>query len=270
MMIHTVNSIGLMGAAGSGKDTTARILIQKLEDAGVGTFETYSFARPLKEFTIDVFGIAPSIVEPTTPEARALRETVTKVTYTDEDLRGAFDDALTNILEAYGEAIDIPFDGLLACLGYFNAKDAYAGLYKKYLEVLSGEMYTPNAFMRILHKLVDKEPMVRFKTSPRRLLQKTGTEFFRDTISQSFWTDVAPKRNVIYTDVRFGNELDFVHQNGGLMLKIVNKNQQVIKSSSHASEELVYTAKADYVIEHDGRTLETIHQAVDRFITTLN
>lgn len=264
-----IDSIGLMGAAGSGKDTTARILIQKLEAAGLGTFETYSFARPLKEFTVDVFCISPSIIEPTTPEARALREAVTRVTYTDADLRSAFDDALTDILEAYVESIDMPFNVLLECLGYFNVKDAYNGLYKKYLEVLRGELYTPNAFMRILHKLIEEEPMVRFKTSPRRLLQKTGTEFFRETISQSFWTDVAPKRNVIYTDVRFGNELDFVHQNGGLMLKIVNTNQQVIKSSSHASEELVYTAKADYVIEHDGRNLQTIHHAVDNFITTL-
>lgn len=265
-----MNSIGLMGAAGSGKDTTARILIQKLQDAGFETFDTYSFARPLKEFTVDVFSISPSIIEPTTPEARALREKVEYVTYTDDDLRSAFDDALSDILGRYIEAHGITFAQCFEVLEYFSNLAAFDGLYKKYLEVLSGEMYTPNAFMRILHKLLEEEPMVRFKTSPRRLLQVTGTEFFRDVISQSFWTDVAPKRGVIYTDVRFSNELDFVHQNGGLILKVVNKNQQVIKSSSHSSEELVYTAQADYVIEHDGKHLETIHQAVDRFIATLN
>lgn len=264
-----INSIGLMGAAGSGKDTTARILIQKFQDAGFETFETYSFARPLKEFTVDVFSIAPHIVEPTTPEARAKREEVTRVEYTDSGLQMSFDFALANILEAYNEANDITFTELFDALGYKNHGHAFGSLYKKYLEVLQGEMYTPNAFMRILHKLVDEEPMVRFKTSPRRLLQKTGTEFFRDIISQSFWTDVAPRRGVIYTDVRFSNELDFVHQNGGLMLKIVNKNQQVIKSSSHSSEELVYTAHADYVIEHDGKDLRTIDIAVERFIESL-
>lgn len=265
-----MSSIGLMGAAGSGKDTTARILIQKLEDAGLGTYETYSFARPLKEFTVDVFSISPSIIEPTTPEARALRETVARATYTDAGLQMSFDFALANILEAYNESNGITFTELFASLGYKNHGHAFGDLYKKFLEVLQGEMYTPNAFMRILHKLTDEEPLVRFETSPRRLLQKIGTEFFRDSISQSFWTDIAPKQGVIYTDVRFGNELDYVHQNGGLMLKIVNKNQQVIKSSSHSSEELVYTATADHDVEHDGVHLETIHQAVDRFIKTLN
>jgi len=265
-----MNSIGLMGAAGSGKDTTARILIQKLHNAGIGLFETYSFARPLKAFTVDVFNVSPSIIEPTTPEARALRESVTRTDYRDCALRNSFDFALMSILDDYTEATDTGYSELFASIGYGDSSIAFDGLYKKYLEVLRGEMYTPNAFMRILYKLVDKEPMVRFKTSPRRLLQVTGTEFFRETISQSFWTDIAPKRGMIYTDVRFGNELDFVHQNGGLMLKIVNQNQQVIKSSSHASEELVYTAQADYVIEHDGKNLETIDIAVDRFITTLN
>lgn len=268
----SMKSIGLMGAAGSGKDTTARILIERLNAAGLGEFETYSFARPLKEFTVDVFSISPSIIEPTTPEARALREAVTRVTYTDSRLRNAFDWALMDILESYmlAKGPTCNYQTLFASLGYDDSCLAMDGLFEKYLEILSGEMYTPNAFMRILHKLTDGTKMVRFETSPRRLLQKTGTEFFRDVISQSFWTDVAPKQDVIYTDVRFSNELDFVHQNGGLMLKIVNTNQQVIKSSSHASEELVYTATADHVIEHDGRNLETIYQAVDRFIKTLN
>lgn len=265
-----MNSIGLMGAAGSGKDTTARILIQRLHEAGIGLFETYSFARPLKAFTVDVFNVSPSIIEPTTPEARALRESVTRTDYTDRGLRNAFDFALMSILDDYTEANDTSYNELFASIGYGDPSMAFDLLYNKYLEILQSEMYTPNAFMRILHGLTDTTPMVRFKTSPRRLLQVTGTEFFRDVISQSFWTDVAPKRNVIYTDVRFGNELDFVHQNGGLMLKIVNKNQQVIKSSTHSSEELVYTATADHVIEHDGRHLESIYSAVDRFITTLN
>lgn len=264
-----MNSIGLMGAAGSGKDTTAKILIAKLQDAGRETFETYSFARPLKDFTIDVFRIAPHIIEPTCPQSRALRETVQRFNYNEAALRNNFNWALDEILEAYATAKDISYDDMLAGLGVESFNHACDKLYAAYRKILTPELFTPNRFMSILYRLVDSGEVTRFMTSPRKLLQVTGTEFFRDNVSQSFWTDIAPKRNVVYTDVRFANELDFVHDNGGLVLKIVNKNQQVIANSGHASEQLVYTATPDYTIEHDGVNLSSIERAVDDFIATL-
>lgn len=264
-----MNNIGLMGAAGSGKDTTAKILIRKLQEAGLETFETYSFARPLKEFTVDVFNIAPHIIEPTCPESRALRETVMRANYDRGTLEAQFADAITDMLELYAEANELTFDEMLAKLGRGTLTQTVQSLYLDYRRVLKKEEYTPGRFMSILIALFGSVNIVRFNTSPRILLQLTGTEFFRQHISQSFWTDVAPRRNVVYTDVRFANELDFVHANGGLVLKIVNKNQQVIANSAHASEQLVYTAAPDYTIEHDGVTFASIERAVDGFIATL-
>lgn len=264
-----MNSIGLMGAAGSGKDTTALILIRKLREAGLETFETYSFARPLKDFTIDVFRIAPHIIEPRRPADRVARETVARATYSRAVLKADFGWALIEILEVYANATDVPFDEVLNKLGYGDLPTAVDALFERYIKVLKPEEFTPNAFMSILYKLFGSDEVIRYKTSPRRLLQVTGTEFFRDVISKSFWTDVAPKRNVVYTDVRFANELDFVHDNRGLILKIVNTNQQVIQSTTHASEQLVYTATPDYTITHDGKNLSTIEFAVDQFIATL-
>ncbi|MNN65301.1 hypothetical protein D3C81_1807910 [compost metagenome] len=154
-------------------------------------------------------------------------------------------------------------------LGVADLEGACDKLYAAYRKILEPELFTPGWFKSTLYRLVDSEEMIRFMTSPRKLLQVTGTEFFRDNVSQSFWTDIAPKRNVVYTDVRFANELDFVHDNGGLVLKIVNTNQQVIANSGHASEQLVYTATPDYIIEHDGINLSSIDRAVDKFIATL-
>lgn len=264
-----MNSIGLMGAAGSGKDTTARILINKLQEAGLETFEPYSFAGPLKDFTIDVFGIAPHIVEPRTPEDRITREAVVKITYSVEQLKSDFAWAISDILDVYAEANDMDHASMLASLGHGNINQTVDALFEAYRKILNNESYTPSWFTSILHRLLRNTEVVRYKTSPRRLLQVTGTEFFRENVSHSFWTDIAPKRNVIYTDVRFANELDFVHANGGLVLKIVNKNQQVIANSAHASEQLVYTATPDYTIEHDGVNLYTIDRAVEQFIATL-
>lgn len=264
-----MNSIGLMGAAGSGKDTTARILIRQLNDAGLESFDTYSFAGPLKEFAIDVFRIAPHIVEPTRPEDRALRETATKVSYYQEDLKTDFSWALSDILGVYAEANDMTWAEMLDKLGRGNITETTDSLFNDYLKILSKETYTPNWFASILHRLFTPKGVITYNTSPRKLLQVTGTEFFRENVSHSFWTDIAPKRNVIYTDVRFANELDFVHANGGLVLKIVNENQQVIANSSHASEQLVYTATPDYTITHDGVNLHSIERAVEQFIATL-
>ncbi|MNE52380.1 hypothetical protein D3C80_1470500 [compost metagenome] len=191
-----------------------------------------------------------------------------KLKYSEAYLFSDFSWALSDLLDVYAEATGMTHFEMLAKLGYSNINVAVAELFKVYLKILSPEECTPGVITRILHSFF-REGVRVYRTSPRRLLQITGTEFFRDNISQSFWTDVAPKRNVIFTDVRFDNELDFVHANGGKILKIVNKNQQVITSSSHASEQLVYTATPDYTIEHDGVTLASIERAVDEFIATL-
>jgi hypothetical protein len=63
--------------------------------------------------------------------------------------------------------------------------------------------------------------------SPRYALQLMGTEVGRDVFHEDFWViklknyiDNAPEQHYVITDVRFKNEIDFVHRQGGTLIEI--------------------------------------------------
>lgn len=63
--------------------------------------------------------------------------------------------------------------------------------------------------------------------TPRLALQLLGTEVGRDVFHQDFWVIKLKKyieenkdQDFVITDVRFGNEIQFVHNNGGILIEI--------------------------------------------------
>lgn len=63
--------------------------------------------------------------------------------------------------------------------------------------------------------------------TPRYALQLMGTEVGRDVFHKDFWViklkkymNDNPDQNFVITDVRFGNEIDFVHQMNGALIEI--------------------------------------------------
>lgn len=63
--------------------------------------------------------------------------------------------------------------------------------------------------------------------TPRLALQLMGTEVGRDVFHENFWViklknyiDKSPEQNYVITDVRFRNEIDFVHSQGGILIEI--------------------------------------------------
>lgn len=61
--------------------------------------------------------------------------------------------------------------------------------------------------------------------SPREALQKMGTEVGRDVFHQDFWVMSLESRmdksyNYVITDVRFPNEIDWIHNQGGKVYQI--------------------------------------------------
>lgn len=62
--------------------------------------------------------------------------------------------------------------------------------------------------------------------SPRLALQLMGTEVGRDVFHQDFWVlNLENKmrdktKNYVITDVRFPNEMEFVHRQGGILIEI--------------------------------------------------
>ena len=63
--------------------------------------------------------------------------------------------------------------------------------------------------------------------TPRLALQLMGTEVGRDVFHQDFWViklknymQKNPDQNYVITDVRFQNEIDFVHKQNGILIEI--------------------------------------------------
>ena len=63
--------------------------------------------------------------------------------------------------------------------------------------------------------------------TPRLALQLMGTEVGRDIFHQDFWViklkrymEQNPDTNYVITDVRFQNEINFVHQSNGILIEI--------------------------------------------------
>ena len=61
--------------------------------------------------------------------------------------------------------------------------------------------------------------------TPREALQKVGTEVGRDVFHQDFWVQALDakvdfKKHYVITDVRFPNEINWIHENGGIIVEI--------------------------------------------------
>lgn len=93
----------------------------------------------------------------------------------------------------------------------------------------------------------------------RELLQRMGTEVGRQLYGENFWVQMAMRQmrqdhhngefNYVFTDVRFPNECDAVHNHGGLVFRIDRGNSAV---NAHASEAHVLTMPVDGVIRNTG------------------
>lgn len=108
--------------------------------------------------------------------------------------------------------------------------------------------------------------------SPRQMLQTLGTEWGRDTISQSLWIDIgmrrierllAEGRNVVVTDVRFDNEAAAIKAAGGEVWKVL-RGEGCVKGVSmrHASEGGIGEVLIDKIIGNWG-SLARLRQTVD-------
>lgn len=118
------------------------------------------------------------------------------------------------------------------------------------------------------------------KQTPRSLLQKIGTDLFRNQLHSNTWVnatfaDYKPigdillegevrrvrEEDLIYpnwiiTDMRFPNELEAVKKHNGITIRInrglIERTGKMIHEPEHISETALDNAEFDYVIENDG------------------
>ena len=111
----------------------------------------------------------------------------------------------------------------------------------------------------------------------RHLMQTLGTEWGRNAVNEDFWTQVAATRfnnllsgrtarriGLVFTDVRFPNEVDLIHAVGGTIIRVTRPGiTQPARTAAHASE----TAQldADVHIVNDGTPEELFAQLAEHF-----
>jgi len=103
--------------------------------------------------------------------------------------------------------------------------------------------------------------------TPREILQKVGTDLFRNklsdlckNISSDIWIKNIERQlesidttNIVITDVRFPNEVDFIKKHGGITIKITRPN--LIHNFEHSSENQIDEMVCDYEIINDSTIL---------------
>lgn len=90
----------------------------------------------------------------------------------------------------------------------------------------------------------------------REMLQRFGTEMGRDVFGTDFWVDLTlpvggyyAGRKIVITDCRFQNEVDRIHEIGGMVCRIIRPD--TTEEVSHASEATTLLKGIDYEIGND-------------------
>jgi hypothetical protein len=124
--------------------------------------------------------------------------------------------------------------------------------------------------------------------TPREILQKVGTELFRNTLSKELehidkdiWIRSVEKtmlndikkgfNKFVITDVRFQNELDFINNNNGITIKVVrpsimNNNKDY---KTHMSEALIDCFPTDVLLINDS-SLDDLYNLLENKIKYCN
>ena len=125
--------------------------------------------------------------------------------------------------------------------------------------------------------------------SPRLALQLVGTDSLRNHFNEGIWFMTLenrvrknPEQHVVISDVRFPNEIEFIKNQGGILLKVnrgpapvwyetalmANKGNSIAKkimtdtySQAHFSEWAWVGSKFDFELNNDG-TLEDLETQV--------
>lgn len=97
----------------------------------------------------------------------------------------------------------------------------------------------------------DNMGFIQWKISPRKAYQLFGTEFARTHIRDTIWLDLAKDSDVIWTDVRFNNEAEYLKSKGGILIEIVAE-RETTKENSHSSEAGVDESYISITIDNNG------------------
>lgn len=110
----------------------------------------------------------------------------------------------------------------------------------------------------------------RYGVSPRWLLQRIGTQGFRESFGEDYWVNLCLKNIfednhplAVIDDCRFGNEALHIRDAGGVVWRLNSTKRFSDADPNHQSEAEWVTAPYDDRIAHDGENLAVLLAKVD-------
>lgn len=102
--------------------------------------------------------------------------------------------------------------------------------------------------------------------SQRKLLQDIGTGL-RHIVHKDIWVDMTIKQcmadeNYVITDVRFPNEVEAIHKDGGFVIGVKRPG---FRGDGHESEHALDNTALPYIVNNDG-TMEDLKNKIDKLI----
>lgn len=158
-------------------------------------------------------------------------------------------------------------------------KDSVAALFDIPREDIDELKNNPNCYVTIqlakpldtptFREFLDKGQVTLKAFTFREFLKRYGTESHRDIFGVDFWVDlIAQKegpfrdRRIVFTDCRFNNELQFVHEMHGKVVRVVRPG---CEGDEHASERIPPEGSIDRVLYNNG-TIAELHQNIDEMM----
>lgn len=176
-----------------------------------------------------------------------------------------------------------------------SLKDACAALFDWPRHMLEGDTKESREW-REQPDIWWSEKLSRPDFSPRLALQLMGTDVIRNNFDERMWFLTVenkirknPSQNVVISDVRFPNEVKFIKENGGKLIKVNRGSQPVWVETAilanngnsiardimnktypnvHFSEWAWAGVQPDLEISNDG-TLEQLHEQIREMMTKL-
>ena len=105
-----------------------------------------------------------------------------------------------------------------------------------------------------------------YNKSQRLLLQEIGTGL-RHIVHPNIWCDMLMKElmsdeHYVITDVRFPNEVEAIHNNGGFVIGIKRPG---FNGDGHESEHALDDVALPYIVQNDG-TMEDLRNKIDKLV----
>lgn len=172
---------------------------------------------------------------------------------------------------------------IIGLSGYAQSgKDTAASFFEGYerrafADPMRDVLYTLNPIVKSglnLQDAIDEDGWDKAKVrypEIRRLLQVLGTEVGRAKWGDNFWVWQATKglnsnQNIVFTDVRFPNELEEIKIFGGVTVRIVRDGVEAV--NTHPSESALDDATFDFTIHNNG-TLEELKAKIENLVQML-